>query len=124
MIDRMRPRGVAGPVLAMARPPRPGGGRDLVLAGGLRPAVLAARVASLAMAEIDRDLLDAMDAKLADAALGMSEAPIKMLVTCPVVDTASIARAIRLHQFEARGCTHLPESAWPNERRQLERALT
>lgn len=115
---------IFGPILAMGRPRRPQAEADLVRSAGLPAAELAREVAKATIVDLDMASADPFLAAAAELARQSAQSPVLLLATSPTIDTAAMAKRIRLRRFEARGCTHLPEREWAAEKRQVEVELS
>jgi hypothetical protein len=123
----MRPRGLIGPVFAMARPRRPPAEANLVRAAADGPGCasqralrLAARVAKATLADVDAVETDPVLVLLHALALN----PVHQLATDPEIDTAALFRAERAKRADARGGRRLPEREWAAEDREIMATIT
>lgn len=122
----MNPRGLIGPIWAMARPRRPDEERAAVCnaagvrgSASVRAARLAARVAVAAIAAVDEDeepIIAILHELAAD--------PVAMLARDPDIDTAALVRSERAKRCEARGGRRLRERDWPAEDAQVVARIT
>jgi hypothetical protein len=116
------PRGIVA-VYAMARPRRPEAERAAVIAaaaetGGTvaqRAALLAKRVATAVLADIDAE----PDDRVLTILRQMQATPIDVLATDPDIDTAALVLAERLRSLTARAGRRLPEREWAAEDRTI-----
>ena len=121
-----RPRGLVGPVMAMARPKRPSAERELVIAATermtgsarARASRLARQVAREAAAFVDREPGDLSDALLLAEAV-IAPSPAFLLATVADVNTAALFIDARARRYIARGCQQLSPAAWAAETAEL-----
>jgi hypothetical protein len=113
----MIPRGIVGPIMAMARPARPVAEAAAVKAAakalGRHRSVnavsrdIARQVVADLMRYLDLDLADPMIAALAELEAHAEPSPITRLARCPEIDTAAQILDRRASLYRARGCRQL-----------------
>lgn len=121
------PRGLIGPVLAMARPARPDAeGRAVRIAARTfcrersSSAVatdIARQVVADVIAYLDLDLADPLIGALAELDAITEPTPVTVLARCPTIDTAAEILERRLARFRGRGCRQLSAAEWQAETR-------
>ncbi|OHT22186.1 hypothetical protein [Edaphosphingomonas haloaromaticamans] len=106
------PRGLIGPIYAMARPRRPGAERETVIAAAgtngsasNRARQLARAVAAAALADIDRDPAEHVIRLLRD----LAPTPLDTLAISAEIDTAGLVIAERVRRLRARGGRRLSD---------------
>ncbi len=127
LAERTRPRGVAGPVLQMARPRRPVAERDAVRAAATgrgtaaqRALHLARAVAKRTLAEIDRDPEEHIFRLLRD----LEPSPLDVLATSPEIDTAALFVAERVRRLRDRAGRRLSDGELDIEDTEIIAAVT
>lgn len=115
---------IVGPVMAMARPPRPVRERMAVLQAAqavtcpsnrAKAAMIAEQVAEEAVAFLDAPF----EQMLGDPDALLNPSPIATLARCPEIDTIGLVAKRRIERFEARGCRQLGQREWDAETRAI-----
>lgn len=115
---------IVGPVMAMARPPRPLRERMAVLQAAevltcpsnrAKAAKIARQVAVDAVAYLDADPVEQRLGDLHAAFAPPPPSPITTLARCPEIDTVGLVARRRAERFEARGYRQIGPLEWVNE---------
>lgn len=120
----MRPRGLIGPVMGMARPARPPSERETVVAAAksVKGASANEKAGKIA-AQVARRTIEFADTDPMSRALlrvTTQPTPIETLATCPIIDTLRLVNERRAKRFEERGCQQLGPLEWAAETRAIE----
>lgn len=116
---------IVGPVMAMARPPRPVRERMAVWQAAealtcpsnrTKAAKIAQQVAAEAVAYLDAD---PVEQKLGDLETLFNPSPIVTLARCPEIDTVALVAKRRADRFEARGYRQIGQREWDVETRAI-----
>lgn len=116
---------IVGPVMAMARPPRPVRERLAVhqAASALtcpnakaKAVEIARQVAADAVAYLDAD---PVEQRLGDLEAALSPSPVATLARCPEIDAVGMIGKRRAARFEARGWQQIGRSEWEAETRAI-----